>query len=99
MRLRAEVKELRRWFDEGREKGATHLIVYYDPYDHEDERSFVMPDQSAWAEWDSIMRFSAIVTGINPTREMQFVVRAIYDLNVDVETQIAQRPPPFNLPL
>ena len=85
MRLRAEPGELRKWFSEGVEIGATHLIVFYDPYDHIDERTFVTSDESPWVIWDRLA--------------VNFVVRAIYDLGAHMEEQVAQEPPPFNLPL
>ena len=36
-----------RWFDEGVKQGATHMIVAFDTFDHEDFPHYVMPGQDA----------------------------------------------------
>ena len=39
--------DIRRWFDEGKQKGATHMIVACNTFDWEDCPVFVMPMQDA----------------------------------------------------
>lgn len=40
------VHDLKRWYDIGKGKGATHLIVATDTFDWEDYPVFVMPTES-----------------------------------------------------
>lgn len=37
--------EIREWLERGKTKGATHLLVVCDTYDHEDYPVFVMPGE------------------------------------------------------
>lgn len=39
--------DLLRWFEEGKEKGATHIIIVCDTYDYSDFPVYVMKDQDA----------------------------------------------------
>jgi hypothetical protein len=68
--------ELRRWFDEGVAKGATHMVVKCDTYDHEDYPDYATSEEHA----------RAMVA--NPG-QMQRIME-VYNLKQDRETQISQ---------
>lgn len=41
------INDIREWLEEGKENGATHLIVCCDTYDWDDYPCFVMPNEDA----------------------------------------------------
>lgn len=43
--MRTTVNDLRQWFDIGVRKGATHMIIKTDWFDHEDYPVWVMPGE------------------------------------------------------
>jgi len=43
---------LKAWFDEGVEKGATHMIVMCDTFDYEDYPKYVYPGEEFWDVFD-----------------------------------------------
>ena len=46
--------DITRWLDEAVHKGATHLIVGLDTFDHENFPVFVMPGESAMERYDKL---------------------------------------------
>ena len=44
------IEDLKRWFNRGKEIGATHLIVVCDTFDWEDYPSYVMPQENVVAK-------------------------------------------------
>lgn len=40
-------EKIRRWLEEGKEQGATHVIVVCDTFDHDDYPVYVRPEQDA----------------------------------------------------
>lgn len=45
--MAATREDIEQWFEEGKELGATHMIVVCNEYDWEDYPVFVMPDENA----------------------------------------------------
>jgi hypothetical protein len=43
-------EDIARWLKEGKAKGATHLIVVCDTFDHDDYPVYVMPGENARAK-------------------------------------------------
>ena len=46
--------DITRWLTEAERKGATHLIVGLDPFDHDNFPIFVMPGEDAKARYDKL---------------------------------------------
>ena len=44
--MAATRKDIKTWFVEGKEKGATHMIIVCDSFSYEDYPVFVMPKNS-----------------------------------------------------
>ena len=66
------------WFQEGQSKGATHMIIMCDTYDHEDYPAYVMYGESAKDKVDTLAKGS-----------MQRVME-VYNLNKDMVMQLNQ---------
>ena len=73
--------DLREWFKEGVEKGATHMIVTCDTFSYEDYPVYVMPDE------DVHKRYSEH-NGPNMQRVME-----VYNLSQDMEEQLSHSGP------
>lgn len=71
-------EEIRSWLKEGQRKGASHVIVVCDTYDHEDYPVFVMPEQDVRKCYD----------GYNG-KQMQRVME-VYALHLDLEAQLLE---------
>ncbi len=69
-------EEIRGWLLQGKEEGATHLIVVCDTYDHEDYPVFVKANENAKEKADE---FNA--------KNMQRVME-VYSLSRDWEIQL-----------
>ncbi len=50
--MAATINDIKRWLAQGEAKGATHVIVVCDTYDHEDYPVFVMPGENARKKGD-----------------------------------------------
>lgn len=72
------VDDLTRWFNHGVEKGATHMIVVVDTFDHEDYPVYVMPGEDARTKADDYGK-----------RSMQRVME-VYNLSMDRARQMSQ---------
>lgn len=68
--------EIREWLKSGIAQGATHVLVACDTFDYSDYPIFVMPDESAKAESDSI------IAGGDRIMEC-------YNLSMDIDEQLA----------
>lgn len=68
------VSDLRRWFDEGVERGATHMIIKCDMMDYEDYPIYVKHGENPRE-----------VSAENPERAME-----CYDLRMDRESQLRE---------
>ena len=44
------IEDLKKWFEEGKEKGATHMIVVCDTFDWSDYPVYVMPGEDVGVE-------------------------------------------------
>jgi len=75
----ATIKDIRRWIKDAQEQNATHLIVVCDTFDWEDYYIAVKPDQD----------LQAVITA-HDGPNMQKVME-IYDLSLDINTQISRR--------
>lgn len=71
--------DIKAWFEQGREQGATHLIVVVDDFDYTDYPVFVKPE-------DDIQKKIAEYDGKNMQRIME-----VYRLSDDMETQLNER--------
>jgi len=82
------VEELGRWFDDGVERGATHLIVVCDQYDYTDFPVYVQPGQDPTELFEQ-----------ERAKPLQAVME-VYCLSMDRAAQLAERrafhldPPP-----
>ncbi len=64
------------WFIEGKEKGATHLIVACDGWDYDDYPVFVMPNEDARSK---VEEYNG--------KTMQCVME-VYNLRMDMQEQL-----------
>jgi len=71
--------DIREWFERGKAQGAGHLLVVCDTFSHEDYPVFCMPEESLP---DKANQYH----GPNMQRVME-----CYDLNKDMENQLAER--------
>lgn len=76
--MAATRRDISRWFDNGVEKGATHLIVVCDTYDWEDFPVYVHPGQNAREEATKHM-------GVNMEKVME-----VYSLAMSKDSQMAE---------
>ena len=72
-------EDIRAWIDEAKSKGATHLIVACDTFDHED---YPIPCMSAQECRDKFKSHN----GPNMQKVME-----VYDLSLDIEEQLNER--------
>lgn len=70
--------DIRGWLAQGEARGATHLVVVCDTYDHEDYPVYVMPDE----------KVSDIVVSYS-NQSMQRVME-VYSYGRDLEAQLAE---------
>lgn len=66
------------WFDEGKRGGATHLIVVFDSWDHEDYPVYVKPTEDVREIYNKHQ-------GQNMERVME-----VYNLSMDKAVQLAE---------
>jgi len=76
--MAATRQDIEQWLDEGKSKGATHIIVVCDTFDYEDYPVYVMPGTNG----NAILKHYQCA-------EMQRVME-VYDLNMDIEAQLAE---------
>ncbi len=69
-------EEIRRWFLEGKKKGATHMIVVCDTFDYEDFPVFVMPNENVRQKYEEYDK-----------KDMQKVME-VYSLAQSMENQL-----------
>lgn len=69
--------DIRGWLKDAKKKGATHLLVVCDGFDHEDYPVFIMPGQNAKAVAEK--EYSGV--------DMQHVMEC-YSLAGDIEAQL-----------
>ena len=72
-------EEIRRWLEDGKQAGATHVIVAVDQFDQEDYPVYVMPGQDV----------RAVEKGIRES-SMQGVME-VYSMALDIEQQLGER--------
>lgn len=70
---------IREWLEEGKEAGATHVIVVCDTFDYEDYPVHVMPKEDVIKKADEYRG-----------KNMQTVMK-VYDLSKDVEDLVPKR--------
>ena len=76
--MTATREDVQRWLEEGKEKGATHLIVACDTFDYENYPVFVMPGESCEKRGEEAK-----------ASRMQSVDE-VYDLAEDVTRQLSE---------
>lgn len=74
----AQKSDIESWLAAGVEKGATHMIVAVDGWDHEDYPVYVMPGENAREVADKY-----------DGKEMQRIME-VYDLSMDHAQQLGQ---------
>jgi hypothetical protein len=77
--MAASKEEIRRWLEDGKQAGATHVIVAVDQFDQEDYPVYVMPGQDV----------HAVEKGIRES-SMQGVME-VYSMALDIEQQLGER--------
>lgn len=82
--MTATRKDIREWLDEGLEKGATHVVIVHDHWDHENFPLYIMPGQDA----RETFRKQYERTGPN---EAKYSADECYNLSRDIEKQLAER--------
>lgn len=75
----ANKQDIRKWLQRGHVKGATHVIVICDTFDHGDFPILVMPGEDP----KQIVKDR---DGVNMERVME-----VYNLSIDDEVQLAER--------
>lgn len=75
----AQQSDIGAWFKEGVAKGATHMIVAVDTWDHEDYPVYVMPGEDARAVVDAYSN-----------KDGQRVMET-YNLSMDMDAQLGER--------
>jgi hypothetical protein len=75
----AQMSDIQEWLQRGSEKGATHMIVAVDGFDHEDYPVYVMPGENANEIAEKYRQM-----------EMQRV-KEVYDISLDHQAQLDQR--------
>jgi hypothetical protein len=73
------MSDIREWFEEGLSKGASHMIVVCDTFDHEDYPVFVKPEEDVHEK-------ERAYSGRNMQRVME-----VYNLRADMDDQLRQR--------
>lgn len=71
--------EIKEWLEDGKKKGATHMIVVCDTYDYEDYPVYVLQDEDVRGKYEEY-------NGPN----MQLVME-VYSYGRDLDAQIAER--------
>ena len=69
---------IRKWLGEGKERGATHVIVMCDTFDHDDYPVFVKTGEDVRARVEQC-RYEPMQT-----------LMEVYDLSMDLDTQMSQ---------
>lgn len=70
-----------KWFDEGIELKATHMIVVCDTFDYEDYPVYVMPDQDVWLIEKSIGAMQRVmeVYNLSDSKEEQIKAGRVFN--------------------
>lgn len=76
--MATEKNDIQEWLERGKKKGATHLIVVCDRFDHEDYPVFVSPQENVHEKESEYDR-----------KSMQKVME-VYNLSMDWDTQLNQ---------
>lgn len=71
-------EDIRRWLQEAKKKGATHVIVVCDTFDYDDYPVYVMPAESVREKADE-----------HNGKNMQKVME-VYSLKLDIEKQLGE---------
>ena len=76
--------DIDRWIEEGQDKGATHVVVVHDTYDHDNFPLFIMPGENAREVFNK-----KYVNDRQPT-EAAYRADECYDLRMDIDAQIKE---------
>lgn len=74
--MAASREDIKKWFKEGKKRGATHMIVVCDTFDYEDYPVFVEKDQKVREVFEEYN-----------DKNMQKVME-VYSLSRDIESQL-----------
>lgn len=72
-------EDIKAWIKEGKDQGATHMIVVCDTFDWDDYPVYVMPNEDVHKKHDSY-------NGQNMQKVME-----VYNLQIDTEKQMNQQ--------
>lgn len=76
--MSATKADIRKWLMEGKEQGATHVIIALDTWDYDNYPVFIQPGQSVKEKVDSY-------------NSKQDRIDEVYNLSLDIEQQLNQR--------
>jgi len=70
-------QDIARWFQSGKDKGATHMVVVCDTFD--------------WSDYPAYVSESEDVQAIAEEHHKSGKVMEVYDLRMDMEMQLSER--------
>lgn len=76
--MAASKEQIREWVERGIQRGATHVIIVYDSWDHEDYPAYVGPSESVQERLSYYQN-----------RDMCRVME-VYNLSMDIEAQLEE---------
>ncbi len=77
--MTATRQDIERWLQSAKEKGATHLIIVVDMYDHDNYPVYVSKDKDVREEEERIA-----------SQSMQGVDE-VYNMSMDIESQLSEQ--------
>lgn len=82
--MTASLSDIKGWLNQGIEKGATHVVVVHDLYDHDNFPLYIMPGQDARETFKK---------GYGNTRpnETGYGADECYNLSMDIDEQLSER--------
>jgi hypothetical protein len=82
--MTATMMDIEGWLAEGQEKGATHVVVVHDTYDHDNFPLYIMPGENARDVFNK-----KYVEGRSPT-SASYGADECYDLRMDIDAQLQE---------
>jgi len=73
--MSASRNDIKKWLDEGKEKGATHVLIALDTWDYENYPVYIMPNENAREK-------------VNEYGKSQDRIDEVYNLSMNIEEQL-----------